>query len=140
MNEISERFLKLVTYVTTNNIVKNKKELAKLIGVSSSSLTEIFSGRSNVGIKVIQNAVLSFDMINVEWLITGRGEMLKKDVPIYNVSEKKEDCKEIKLENKYLRKEIENLKEQAKLKDQIIELLKDKTRQSIHKKPTHTQK
>lgn len=135
MNEISERFLQLVTYVTTNNIVKNKKELAKLIGVSSSSLTEIFSGRSNVGIKVIQNTVTSFDMINVEWLITGRGDMLKKDTLIYNV-QKKKDCKHIKLENNYLKKEIKNLNEQAKLKDKIIDLLQEKTRDDIQH--THT--
>ncbi len=139
MNEISERFLKVVTYVTTNNIVKNKKELAKFVGVSVSSLTEIFSGRSNVGIKVIQNTVSSFEMINVEWLITGRGEMLKKEAHIYKYQEKN-GCKEVELENKFLKKEIENLKREAKLKDRIIELLQEKTEQTIHKKPARTQK
>ena len=132
MNDISERFLNVVNYVTTNNIAKNKKDLANKIGVSTSSLTEIFSKRSNVGIKVIQNAVLSFEMINVEWLITGRGEMLKfmkeytntavnESAAIYNVSENK-DCDKLQLEVNYLKKEIV-------LKDQIIELLREKNTQ-----------
>ena len=73
------RFLDAVTYVTTNNIVKNKKELAQRMGVGASSLSEIFSNRTNVGIKIIQSFVVGFDMINERWLLTGKGEMLKKD-------------------------------------------------------------
>lgn len=136
MNEITKRFLDVVTYVTTNNIAKNKKDLAKLIGVSTSSLTEIFSGRSNVGIKVLQNAVLSFDIINADWLLTGKGEMLKKDTFIYK--DKKSTDTGPDVENKYLKKEVENLKVLLAEKDKVIKLLENaQQHKKTHVKRTH---
>lgn len=56
--------------------VSDKRDFAIKIGISPSMVTEISKGRSNVGTLAIQNIVSIFD-INADWLLTGRGEMLK---------------------------------------------------------------
>ena len=84
MNDITKRFLTALTYLIESNIVKNKKDLANKIGMVPSSLSEILSKRTNVGIKIIQNFAMSFDVIDTKWLLTGKGEMLKKDDPDIN--------------------------------------------------------
>ena len=39
-------------------------------------ITEIFKGRSNVGVTAVQNIVSLFN-ISAEWLLTGKGDMTK---------------------------------------------------------------
>lgn len=78
MNDITIRFLMFYDSLKKDGTLNSQKEYASRIGVSSSSLTEIFKKRTNVGMKIIQKTVLSFSEINAEWLITGNGEMLKE--------------------------------------------------------------
>lgn len=77
MNDITTRFLEFYEYLIFEKIIKNKSDFAKKLGVSSSSLTEIWKKRSNIGANIIQNTVSTFNFINSEWLLTGYGEMLK---------------------------------------------------------------
>lgn len=43
-------------------------------GISSSMITEITKGRSQVGIKIIHRTVFTFNELNVGWLLTGEEE------------------------------------------------------------------
>ncbi|MEA3452448.1 MAG: hypothetical protein U9Q83_11190 [Bacteroidota bacterium] len=79
MNDITLRLLELYEHLKSLDYVKDKSGFAKTINVSASSLTEIWKKRSNAGMKIIQNTVKSFDFINSEWLLTGKGEMLKNN-------------------------------------------------------------
>ncbi len=55
-------------------IVSGYKDFASQISVSTSMITEISKGRSNVGATALQNIVCVFS-INGDWLLTGKGEM-----------------------------------------------------------------
>ncbi len=119
MNDVTIRFLDFYNYLVNEKKIKDKSDFAKKIGVSSSSLTEIWKKRSNVGLKIIQNTVKFFTEINSHWLLTGEGDMLKTEGPVF---EKKADCeqyKEIIREQKDL---ISSLKENNKQLLRMMEL------------------
>ena len=80
LNELSSRFLKVLKYLIEEHEVSDNKDFASRISVSTSMITEISKGRSNVGVSAIQNTVLQFP-INSDWLLTGRGSMLRDKHP-----------------------------------------------------------
>ncbi|MCM0276796.1 LexA family transcriptional regulator [Bacteroides fragilis] len=77
MNDITKRFIEAYSYLSEESIVTGYKDFASKISVSTSMITEISKGRSNVGVTAIQNLVLSFPTISAEWLLTGKLPMLK---------------------------------------------------------------
>jgi len=76
MKNVTLRFVEFYNYLIDSGIVRNAKEFAISIDVSVSMITEISKGRTNVGMKAIQNSVLKFDL-NSDWLLTGKGAMLR---------------------------------------------------------------
>ena len=76
LNDITERFLNTVSWLINEKIVQDKKDLAVNLGISTSLMTEITKGRSNIGVVPIQNIVVKYN-ISAEWLLTGNGSMLK---------------------------------------------------------------
>lgn len=122
MNNISLRFKEALEYLISSGLVSNNKDFAIKIGISTSMITEICKGRSNVGSTALQNIVLAFPTINALWLLTGIGSMLQKEeeqVP-QSIGPTMEDSiyynmyKEEKAENKVLIEEIGALKERIK--------------------------
>lgn len=79
---ITKRFLDVYNYLLDNNYVKNPTDFTHKIDLSGSSINEILKGRSGVGIKMIQNTVLKFPFINLEYIIINRGGVLKDDVVV----------------------------------------------------------
>lgn len=76
--DVSNRFIEAYERLLKDGIVANKKEFASSVGVSASMITEISKGRSSVGTSAIQNIVLLYN-ISGEWLLTGKGPMLKSE-------------------------------------------------------------
>ena len=74
MNEVTHRFIEVYTRLLSENRIGGPKDFASKIKVSTSLITEIIKGRSNVGISAIQNTVIYFS-INPRWIFTGRGDM-----------------------------------------------------------------
>lgn len=76
--EVSNRFIEAYERLLSDGLVTSKKEFASSVGVSPSMVTEISKGRSSVGTSAIQNVVLLYG-ISGEWLLTGKGNMLKEE-------------------------------------------------------------
>lgn len=76
MNELTIRFSEVYNYLLSEKLVKGQSDFSEMIGISNSAMTEILKGRSNAGIKPIQNTVNVFPVINSEWLLTGKGQKL----------------------------------------------------------------
>ena len=104
MNDITIRFLEFYNYLKSENIIHSPKAFANEINVSTSLITEICKKRTNAGITPIQNAIARFEELNPEWLIIGKGEMLKKPLSSDNI----------------------NFKDLAESRKEIIDLLKEK--------------
>lgn len=106
MNDITVRFLDTYEYLKKQNIVYTPKGFANEINVSTSLITEICKKRTNAGITPIQNLLNRFNEIDGNWLLTGKGSMLKSEaIPVAIV--KKEDLGKIVI----LERDNERLKE-----------------------------
>lgn len=75
-NDITNRFIEAYNTLVDSGQTSDKKDFADRIGVSSSMITEISKGRSNVGVLAIQNIVSVFS-VSSDWLLTGKGSMFK---------------------------------------------------------------
>jgi len=56
-------------------------KFADEIGVQRSSISHILSGRNNPSLDVVQKILKRFPDINPEWLLAGKGPMIKEKVP-----------------------------------------------------------
>ena len=79
MNNILEAFIK----VSENENIKIT-QLEKVIGASKGVLSRAIANNSDVQAKWFLSLVENYPKYNVEWLVTGNGEMLKQDN--YNIS------------------------------------------------------
>lgn len=64
-----------------------QKEFSEQINFSRSSLSEIESGTRCLNLGLIEAIKAAYPDINMDWLITGEGEMLKKSTQDENFSE-----------------------------------------------------
>ena len=77
--DISSRFIEVLNELLRRGKVSDKKAFASAVGCSTSMITEISKGRSNVGTSVLQNIVLTYG-ISATWLLTGAGDMFANEV------------------------------------------------------------
>ena len=55
-------------------------KFSKLLGSSNSYWNKIFKNNGKIGVDKVQKIIRTYPEINPEWLLTGRGEMLRGDV------------------------------------------------------------
>lgn len=126
MNELSTRFKQAYDYLLSSSLVAGNKDFATKIGVSTSMITEIFKGRSNVGTTALQNIVSVFD-IDANWLLTGVGSMTVANQAIQIADQSAEATvyynmyKEERAKSDAQAEEIGSLKHQIKTLEEKIE-------------------
>lgn len=110
---INDTILQLIDYKYN----KNKRKFAKSINVAPQVISNIVSGRKSKHSYDIIRAILStYDDINPEWLITGKGDMIRdtnkvqEELALYKKPPQKDDM-------------IDFLKNQLIKKDEIIDKL-----------------
>ena len=72
--DISSRFIEVLSELLKRGSLPDKKAFALSVGCSTSMITEISKGRSNVGVSVLQNTVQNYG-VSATWLLVGTGEM-----------------------------------------------------------------
>lgn len=75
-NIINQRFRESVDYILLQKFAKSKKEIASIMGIKPSTLSEILKDRMSIGLYMIEPYCVNYN-ISVDWLITGRGEMMR---------------------------------------------------------------
>jgi len=108
LKDLSSRFIEAMEYLISTNKVANSAIFAAKVGVSTSMITEIRKGRSNVGTTALQNIVLEFE-IDGNWLLTGKGNILReKTSPEQNnnIKEHIEKIAELAGENAVLKERL----------------------------------
>lgn len=93
---INSKFVQSVDYLLSTRIVSSKKELAENLGLKANNMSEILSGRQNVGIDIVLKLCDLYN-ISVEYQLKGIGEMFVDenkstitDLPSYNNADFKE--------------------------------------------------
>ncbi|WP_430611571.1 helix-turn-helix domain-containing protein [Flavobacterium sp. JP2137] len=71
---VNQRFVWTVGFLLETNKVKSKAELARELDIKPAALSDIIGNRINVGIDIVLRLCELYS-INVEWQLTGRGEM-----------------------------------------------------------------
>lgn len=69
---ISARFIEAYELLRNAGEVNDKRDFALRAGISPSLMTEIYKGRSNVGMQAVQSIVELYG-ISAHWLLTGEG-------------------------------------------------------------------
>lgn len=89
-----------IQYIIDNQYNENKKKFAESIGYSPQVVSNIVSGRKNKPSYDVLNAILSTNVyINSEWLLTGKGKMIKESIePDHNKPEEKKGIPLIPIE------------------------------------------
>lgn len=110
-SNINERILYLIEFKANNN----KKKFAEMIGYAPQVISNIVSGRkTKPSFEVIHSIISSFVDINPDWLLTGKGEMLRTEGSAGPPSADQVEILEL------LRWKVERLEEEnKKLKEQI---------------------
>lgn len=76
--DVSSRFIEALNELIKRGFLRDKKAFASSVGCSTSMITEISKGRSNVGVSVLQNTVLNYG-VSATWLLVGTGEMFDNE-------------------------------------------------------------
>jgi len=121
--------------------IRNKNNLTQtdfcnIIDVKQANLSHIENSGKKISLEIILRIISNFN-INTEWLLTGKGEMLKSEKTgisdlvlgnevVGNGNNLSINKNSNNNEDKSLTKEIEYLKEQNQLLKEMIELLKKK--------------
>ena len=66
---------RLIHFLNASGI--SQATLADTLGVARANVSHITSGRNKPGFDFIESLSLHYPELNIEWLITGRGSMLK---------------------------------------------------------------
>ena len=119
---------RIKTIIELENISYSK--FADIIGIQRSGVSHILSGRNNPSLEVVQKILESFEYLNTDWLLFGKGEMKKyeKQGILFNespdnpiITEKKENTEEINSKS-------DDYSEKDKDDDQIFHSAEDKIR------------
>lgn len=81
MERAIDRLLQFISYLkSTGNEIKNAKTFEEKCGLSNSYISNSKKGNGSIGSDMIARIMSGFPQLNVEWLCSGKGEMLKQEV------------------------------------------------------------
>jgi len=97
-----------------NEILKhfkiNASQFADQIGVQRASVSHVLSGRNKPGFDFVQKIIEAYPSISAEWLITGKGELLKSKIKRQDLFDELEIDENEQIENKRASTTINNKK------------------------------
>lgn len=107
MDSLGKRFSRFREYTKLSQV-----DFAKKVGVAQSNLTQWETNKNRPNAVKLNKIKVAFPELNINWLITGEGEMLNQV--------KKSDTDDI------LRKEITELREKNKILEERLKEMTDK--------------
>lgn len=76
---VSERFIECVNFLLESRQLRNQAELVAILGKSKGYVSQILSGKKEPSGAVVECLCEHFPDISQEWILTGEGEMRRKD-------------------------------------------------------------
>lgn len=75
----NDRFIEVIEYLKNIGQVSNYVDVATILGTNKSGINDIKKSRKKIPIEVLKSMSISYPLINIEWILTGNGSMLKAD-------------------------------------------------------------
>lgn len=82
----NERFFELIEYLKVQGLLSNYVELANVLATNKAGVSDLKQGRKKISLEILNNMKLSYPAINLEWIITGKGEMINSGVPVPTIN------------------------------------------------------
>lgn len=128
---MTDRILSIIKYFHLS-----PSDFAEEIGVQRSSISHLISGRNRPSLEFVQKILTRYPDINTEWLLSGKGEMLRNGInPISNelhledtiVKNKEEVTEPEKRDISRIIQRKKTVDNEGRQVEKIIYLYKDKT-------------
>ena len=74
---MNQRFKEITTVLKSERRVYSDADLARILGISRGEMSNVISGKRPVSKRIVNNMSTHFPEVNITWLLTGEGEMLK---------------------------------------------------------------
>ena len=71
------RFIRVLDELKTTGRIKSYSQIAEILGTNRAGISDIKSCRKGLSIDILKNMKESYRDVNLEWIISGRGEMIK---------------------------------------------------------------
>lgn len=85
MERVIDRLLTFIRYLKeSGNGTKSAKAFEEKCGLSNSYIANVKKGNGSVGSDMLAKINLAFPQLNLEWLCSGNGEMLKQEMVFFS--------------------------------------------------------
>lgn len=85
MERAIDRLLKFISHLkSVGSEVKNAKTFEEKCGLSNSYISNSKKGNGSIGSDMIAKIMSGFPQLNIEWLCSGKGEMLKQEMLFFS--------------------------------------------------------
>lgn len=84
-----QRVKKIISWLVFSKKINNNKDLAQKMGYTESSLSQIINEKVPLSNRFIKKLSIVDEEINLNWLLTGEGSMLREEKSPPNTAEEK---------------------------------------------------
>lgn len=121
--KINQRIVEIASYYG----ISKASKFAEKTGFSHQVSTNYLKGRQKPSVDALEKIQLIFEEISPEWLLMGRGPMLRDGIPLPPAADdSKSDASDLRAALDTLREQLKVKDEQIKVKDEQINKLIDK--------------
>lgn len=75
--DIKDRFFASFDYLKKEGKIQSYTQLAEQLHTNKAGISDLRAGRKKISLELLNSMKKSYSEINIEWIITGEGEMLK---------------------------------------------------------------
>lgn len=79
-----DRLLQFIEYLKKIGESNNVKVFEKKCNLSNGYIANSKKSNSSIGSDIIYKVMSAFPQLNIEWLCSGKGEMLKNEIPLFS--------------------------------------------------------
>ena len=79
----NSRFFQIVERLKKEGKISDYVNLASILGTNKTGINDLKQGRKKLSVEIIRRMKYSYPLININWLITGEGEMFDLDRKAY---------------------------------------------------------
>lgn len=123
---VNQRFIECVNYLLESRIEPNKAQISLKLTLKPSMFSEILNKRVNVNVEHIITLCSRWSFFSSEWLLTGKGEMIKESQQEKTKKQAVTESNEISKENPDLVNSSENDNKTVQHLNELLEFKQDK--------------